>query len=263
MSTVTLLFVRHGESEWNDVFNRGFGPSFPLRLALACIREAFAWATPDSVFLDSPLSALGAGQAALLAKWLATPTREADGFTRAAADAHATLCAAPGAPPSAVSSSNLRRAVSTAAVALAERLRRTGESVHVLSSLQEISPNVDTMALSPPFGAPACSPPMRCDASCNAGNKALRGSGSDRLAAFAAWAHARPERTVVAVGHSLWFRAFVNAYLPRGAAHEARKRKIANCAVLALNLQRVDTGGGAVLFRIPPESVNLVVGKYC
>ena len=30
-----IIFVRHGESQWNEVFNKGFGPSFPVRLASA------------------------------------------------------------------------------------------------------------------------------------------------------------------------------------------------------------------------------------
>ena len=32
LESLTVVFVRHGESEWNDVFNKGFGPSFLVRL---------------------------------------------------------------------------------------------------------------------------------------------------------------------------------------------------------------------------------------
>lgn len=269
VTTTTLLLVRHGESEWNDVFNRGFGPFFPLRLAGALLRELAAWPTPGSLFLDSPLSAVGSHQAANLAKWLAHPRAHADGATAGEERARATLAAVPGGPPSVLATSNLRRSASTAAIALAERLRRTGEAVAVLSSLQEVSPNVDTLALAPPGCPVPCAPPLRCACGYNTGNKPLRSraGASARLAAFAAWAAAQPPGvTVVAVGHSLWFRAFLDAYLPRGAAGvDARRRKLANCGVLAMTLQSAPTAGGGaggMLFRIPPESVVNVYGGW-
>ena len=37
--TRTIYFLRHGESQWNYVFNRGFGVSFPLRLARGLVME--------------------------------------------------------------------------------------------------------------------------------------------------------------------------------------------------------------------------------
>lgn len=33
---VSLIFIRHGESEWNDIFNKGFKPSFLVRLVGGC-----------------------------------------------------------------------------------------------------------------------------------------------------------------------------------------------------------------------------------
>ncbi|EOD17458.1 hypothetical protein EMIHUDRAFT_102681 [Emiliania huxleyi CCMP1516] len=56
---VRLIFVRHGESVWNLVFNRGFGPSFLHELLLVPV--------DDSAFLDSPLSPLGLQQCGQLA----------------------------------------------------------------------------------------------------------------------------------------------------------------------------------------------------
>lgn len=35
--TRRIVFVRHGESQWNEVFNKGFGPSFIVRLVKAII----------------------------------------------------------------------------------------------------------------------------------------------------------------------------------------------------------------------------------
>merc|ERR1711991_490355 len=54
-----LIFVRHGESAWNVVFNRGFGPSFLVRLGSALVEEGRLLPTMDSVFFDSPLCKVG------------------------------------------------------------------------------------------------------------------------------------------------------------------------------------------------------------
>lgn len=57
-----VIFVRHGESEWNMVFNKGFGPMFIVRLLGAVVREILLIPTRDSVFIDSSLSKEGLGQ---------------------------------------------------------------------------------------------------------------------------------------------------------------------------------------------------------
>ena len=41
-----VVFVRHGESTWNEVFNSGFGISFPFRLAKGLVIEAGAIMSP-------------------------------------------------------------------------------------------------------------------------------------------------------------------------------------------------------------------------
>jgi len=58
-----VIFVRHGESTWNDVFNRGFGPMFPVRLVHGLVQEAGVLISRSSYFVDSPLSKLGYKQA--------------------------------------------------------------------------------------------------------------------------------------------------------------------------------------------------------
>ena len=116
----------------------------------------------------------------------------------------------------------------------------------------------------PPAGTPPSLPglPLRYEVSGNAGNKALRATGLPRMAAFAAWAFERPGReAVVAVGHSLWLRSFMDCYLPRASAHEARRKKVANCAVVAFTLQRGRVGDDTV-YRIVPESIAMVYGGY-
>ncbi|CAM9428122.1 unnamed protein product, partial [Choristocarpus tenellus] len=57
-----IIFIRHGESEWNEVFNRGYGPGFLIRLIKAIIKELMMLTTRDSVFFDSPLSDTGIRQ---------------------------------------------------------------------------------------------------------------------------------------------------------------------------------------------------------
>jgi hypothetical protein len=59
-----IIFIRHGESDWNNVFNKGFNPSLLVRLAKAMIQESllFLSSSLDSVFIDSPLNFEGIDQ---------------------------------------------------------------------------------------------------------------------------------------------------------------------------------------------------------
>ena len=60
----TIVFIRHGESDWNEMFNKGFWPiGFTYRVLRGVIRELLFFATTDSVFYDSPLSQEGVDQA--------------------------------------------------------------------------------------------------------------------------------------------------------------------------------------------------------
>jgi hypothetical protein len=133
----------------------------------------------------------------------------------------------------------------------------------VLSSLQEISPNIDALSITPAYTSPVLPGlGLRFENGGNTGNKAVRSTGGPRLAAFAAWAFERPGReAVVATGHSLWLRSFFDTYLPRSCAHEARRRKVVNCAVVAFTLQRGRVGD-ATVYRIPPESIAMLYGGY-
>ena len=40
--SIRIIFIRHGESVWNYVFNRGFGPSFLYRLLRVVLNEMCA-----------------------------------------------------------------------------------------------------------------------------------------------------------------------------------------------------------------------------
>ena len=212
VDTKRLVFVRHGESEWNRIFNVGPKALAPFKLAIALVREAalLLRGDPGSVFLDAPLTTLGLEQAQAVAAVLRGPPAGP-----AAALELATLRGDATAPrTSVVVSSNLRRAAQTAALAFQHRLRG-GEAVRVLSCLQEISNNVDAVALAPPGAAPdlpRVPAPLRgpgaFDGAGNLGTKPPRGDGRRRLEAFCAYALAADEGCVVAVGHSPWFPSF-------------------------------------------------------
>ena len=76
-TTKRIIFIRHGESLWNEVFNRGFHPiKFPLRLVKAVLRESTMAFKNDSLFFDSPLNYEGIEQAKELRRYLANPKTE-------------------------------------------------------------------------------------------------------------------------------------------------------------------------------------------
>jgi len=140
----TIYFVRHGESTWNDTFNKGkhrstgqFVIGFIPGLAKALLYELYLILSGklDSWFYDAPLSYLGLQQVKELGDFLKKPptTNDTDGTMMA------ILRADPGAAPSKLLSSNLRRAISTMAASFRDRLsRRPQDKVMVIPSLQEI-----------------------------------------------------------------------------------------------------------------------------
>ncbi len=174
-----VVFVRHGESAWNVVFNRGFGPTFPGRALSACFDELRVLPTLDSVFADSPLSVLGCRQALELQSFVET---------------HPLLRGSEG--KSVLVSSNLRRAVSTGVIGFLPRLKRSQEKIHILSSLQEVTFNIDGVSLAKPHTPPVLSDDEMhalsvkrgdfnadryMDATESFGDKAVRGKGLTRM----------------------------------------------------------------------------------
>ena len=172
-----VLFVRHGESTWNEIFNRGFNFRFPMRLFEGLMSELLLLFTKSSFFVDAPLSDHGYEQARELRRFLRAydgaaagaafdaaraaetggKTAPADAFVaarraRRVADADAL---AGKKKTSIIVSSNLRRAVATTALGFWDRLARTGEKISVLSCMQEMARNVDPCALA---GARKCPP---------------------------------------------------------------------------------------------------------
>lgn len=301
-----IIFVRHAESEWNVVFNRGRHWSALVRFVRSCVREWLLLPSPDSVFIDSPLSSRGMQQARALYADAATasatmgeldalergPSSDRRATTTTAADLQALVLqyVSTPLPRSVVVTSNLRRAIETARIASATRLARSHEQIHVLSALQEIGRNIDTLALSDTFAltththvpvslgpavAAVVSPGKghsdasasdndsddRSDALLNVteshGNKTIRGSSRTRLHAFAQWAMRQRDKDVLVVyGHSLWFRAFCREFFPATHALEraATQRKLANCGVASFVLEAPTMSD----VRIVPESFAVI-----
>ena len=265
-----IYFVRHGESMWNEVFNRGFDLSIVWRFVASVLQEFHLLPYPDSVFWDSPLSPLGIRQAVQLSSWIehADPKNGHAAILRGDSDAVSIVC-----------SSNLRRALSTTLTAVSGRLlRRSKEKVYVLSSAQEITRNIDGYSLSAAGSYPTPSwvemeqPELdkvvtaiysgdHLDARDNKGNKPLSSNGFQRMNEFCSWAFnsepAKDVNTVILGGHSLWFREFFKTFLPLKSTHESKSKKIVNCGIVAFDLLAIHGR-----YVIDPESVQVVYGGF-
>ena len=128
-----VIFIRHGESDWNNIFNKGINPYLLVRLVKGFIAEAMLFFKMDSIFLDSPLNTEGIEQAMLLRKFL----YERDNTTD---DNLKKICSIIRGDEgtSVIASSTLRRAIATTTLSLWPRLEKTKEKICVLSNLQEI-----------------------------------------------------------------------------------------------------------------------------
>ena len=113
--TKRIIFIRHGESEWNLIFNKGPKPLLPFKAILGLVREIKMFFALDmgSVLYDSPLNQEGLEQAQELASLLRGDADWGDVPDPAQRDADAaTLRGGADAPlSSVVASSNLRRAL--------------------------------------------------------------------------------------------------------------------------------------------------------
>ncbi|KAL3671637.1 hypothetical protein V7S43_003550 [Phytophthora oleae] len=285
-----ILFIRHAESEWNVVFNRGLNLRALVSLLRAVVREWLLLPTGDSVFLDSPLSRRGRFQAQSLQDQVCEASLCSVDSSGNADAAESTLplnshrhsphqteegkllrylcCPLPG---SVVVTSNLRRTIDTARIVSASRLEVIDEKIHVLSCLQEIGRNFDTLAISQPHSiqphevlVQAPLGEKRHEELFNVteshGNKAVLGSGRDRLLTFAQWVFKQQKDVVVVYGHSLWFRAFFREFFPQDVHHEAKSAKMSNCGVITFMLEEHSRGGGeAEQYSIKTESFQHLV----
>ena len=70
----TVIFIRHGESTWNETFNKSKLPwKFIPRLIKAVLTEVTLMLRRDSWFFDAPLNDEGMEQAEKLHKFISTP----------------------------------------------------------------------------------------------------------------------------------------------------------------------------------------------
>jgi len=164
-----------------------------------------------------------------------------------------------------VVTSNLRRAISTAVIALWDRFGANKECVHILPCLQELGMNVDTHTPVLETQVPEVSNFEKTSKKLNVqkltefygsrlkveqamgsfGKKSLRESGQDtqqRLNFFCDWAFKKndddgnPYNTIIACGHSHWMRAFFKSFLPKDSQSMAGKRKLQNCGVVGFRM---------------------------
>jgi hypothetical protein len=191
----------------------------------------------------------------------------------------AVLKASPDAPPSKVLCSSLRRAVTTMVGGFKDRLvRRPREKILIVPSLQEISRNPDTLSITPahtPIQASWIDKTSKIcdfqstylhqvDMSLHSGNKPLNTNGLKRMREFCnfVFSPSVKEEHVIVGGHSIWFRAFFQTFLPYQEDHVGKKKKIVNCGVVAFTLIKVTRPSGQPTFMIDPKSVEVVHGGF-
>jgi hypothetical protein len=261
----TLVFIRHGESDWNSIFNKGKNPMMLVRLFLATVTEWMSFMKLDSPFLDSPLNNEGIQQAVELRAFIESDHAEDTPKQR---EVLATLRGELG--NSVLVSSTLRRAISTLTLAVWPRMQRKNEKIQLLSYAQEISRNVDTCALSSlkdvpelPFSRIANHCPNigkdNYDASLNLGNKALSNTGKHRIEAFNKWLFESSHDTVIVGGHSLWFKHFFNLCLPFKTDHRAKTDKMTNSGVIVFDIYKAKDSKHVC---IDPASIEVIYGGF-
>lgn len=296
----TVIFVRHGESTWNDTFNKGdrsrfaFALFFVPNLIYALLVEFYLFVgghSEESWFFDSPLSDKGVRQAADLRRFLAkaehTTAVEKEvidlmtGKTKvggSAAGQSSIENDTKASPAAQLCSSSLRRAISTVAIGFQDRMDKqmNHDSILILPCLQEISRNPDALSITPPRGevVPSWTDKdipgfdykrifhKQVDTKLHNGNKAVNSNGLKRMNEFCGIAFDQIEKdTIIAGGHSLWFRSFFRTFLPHDYEHISKKKKLINGGVASFTLCKVTTDSGDKFF-VDPKTVNVVHGGF-
>ncbi|KEG13013.1 hypothetical protein DQ04_01271130 [Trypanosoma grayi] len=256
---VRVVFIRHGQSVWNSLFNT-FGASWPLRLAKSVVREAVYFVKDpfNSDIIDSPLSSKGNSEVQELAQFI----RTAKGKISYDSNTSVVVC------------SNLRRAMETAVIGLGPRITSTQEKILIDSALQEGSRNIDAQSLSTePGKIIPCkigkynTPELLgavFDTRLNAGNRTSQVNVYERMDQFVlhlfggsplgvyvpASSSARGNaelKEVIVVGHSGYFMRFFRRFLPSSSQHIAAKKKLKNCGVVAFDLVRNESTNEIVI----------------
>jgi hypothetical protein len=251
----------------------------------------------QSWFFDSPLSSKGISQAEGVAKFLrdtdakyATP-KEAK-FLRLIKGEDDTSTDKSSSGRCLLVSSNLRRAISTCAIAMGDRLDRKipGDKIIILQELQEASINPDAQSISPPFGKLVTSftdtnhvkdiYADQTDTSLNKGNKGIKSNGKKRMHDFCDLLFATGNddekksddnsgsllsdaENLLCTGHSYWFRAFFQTYLPSDFQHVSKTKKLINGGMVGFTLchTKVKTTGEDK-YMIDPNSLVVLYGGF-
>eukprot|EP00565_Helicotheca_tamesis_P002660 CAMPEP_0185728680 /NCGR_PEP_ID=MMETSP1171-20130828/4040_1 /TAXON_ID=374046 /ORGANISM="Helicotheca tamensis, Strain CCMP826" /LENGTH=368 /DNA_ID=CAMNT_0028397411 /DNA_START=58 /DNA_END=1164 /DNA_ORIENTATION=+ len=284
----TVIFIRHGESTWNDTFNKGSHRSLGVFIAgyipglvKAVLYELYLLLAGkvDSWFYDAPMSTLGLTQTEALAAFLDSASKPNSTATDREKQLVAILNNDPGAPPSKTLSSPLRRAISTVAIGLRRRLERSPEDKIVIHpSLQEIARNPDTLAITPPHTPVTASwieqdykpiPDLQhllhthVDVSNHTGNKPLSTNGLKRMTAFNDYVFdSLDEQYVIVGGHSIWFRSFFRAFLPYNLDHASKTKKVVNCGAVAFTLMKTNHPKEGVVYMIDPNTIEVIYGGF-
>lgn len=280
----TIVFIRHGESTWNDTFNKGthrsaivFVLGFIPGLIKSVLYELYLVLSGkvDSWFYDSPLSHLGLSQVDELGQFLSKKPGSpgAKKMTPTEAKYVSILRGDPGAAKSTLLCSSLRRALSTMAASFRERLaRRPGDKILVVPSLQEISRNPDTLSITLPRHQVTASWidqssdvcdfqgifTNQTDMRLHKGNKPIRTNGLLRMNEFCDFAFKNVKEDVIIVGgHSIYFRSFFRTYLPYSSDHVSKKKKVQNAGCVAFTLLKAPTASGDV-YMIDPKSIEVI-----
>jgi broad specificity phosphatase PhoE len=289
-----IIFIRHGESVWNETFGGGM-KNVTGNILKAVMKELSCMLVDDSYLLDTPLNDTGLQQAEELCKFIDNSFAEkekdsdlsilrGDAFTSspfASASAH-NKCS-----ETLLMSSNLRRALMTGAIALRRLRQLSNQKIIIHSSLQEVSRNVDCVASSglgdiPNMSGKCCSnAPQKMiqrssqfaqseqtynaedifDPCFNFGHKSVLQKGLDRFHQFAEFAFGAPEKSIVVTGHSLYFKQFFDVFLPFHSTHIARHKKMVNCGVVAFTMHQAVHMGKNIHW-IDPSSINVVFGGF-
>ena len=282
VETKTVIFVRHGESTWNETFNKGdrsklkFWMQFLPNVIKAFAAEWYFMVTgqcTESWFYDAPLSDKGKNQAEGVRNFLlcdlkySTPKEARLIRLMLGEPPDGDLVDQSKGPSSQLISSNLRRAISTLAIGMRDRLEKRMEEddILILSQLQEVSFNPDALCITPAKGKCELTftdPKFlkkyfddRIDTSMHTGNKPINTNGLLRLQSFCdVLFNGIRKDAVVCAGHSLWFRSFFRTYLPKDYDHVSKVKKIQNGGCVGFTLEKKNTDNG-VFYEVTPGSI--------
>jgi broad specificity phosphatase PhoE len=264
--TKLVVFVRHGESVWNQVFNRGFNIGMLQRWAVAVLQEIQRMVYGDSLFFDTPLSAEGIRQASVLVGELEAMKSTGDEVT----DRIVRILKGESEENVCFATSNLRRAIQTAVATMRLRAERAKkDKLFIISAAQEMSRNIDTQSWLGEKEIPKYDLGLKTfaaaedlfDARYNFGNKSIASKGLQRQLDFCRWAFQLDQEVVVVFGHSLWFKSFFKNFLPQFNQHESKKHKIVNCGVVAFELSE-GSYKGQKLYLVDDKKIKVVYGGF-